>query len=267
MRIIAHNHTHNKINPKNYRSMISVCIASYNGSQYIKEQLLSIIPQLGPDDEIIISDDGSTDDTLAIVESLHSPLIRVVQGPCLGYPTPNFENALREAKGDYIFLSDQDDVWCDNKVEKMMSVLATADCVVSDSYVTDGNLKVIHPSLLKHTSARPNRLYNLLVRNGYIGEGMAFRRCIADRALPFPKNFPAHDIWIGNIGAYFGRLVFLHEPLTYYRRHTSNFSTVSEKSKNPLLVKLKIRFKIILELIKRKKALLRTTLNHEDPIL
>ena len=73
--------------------MISVCIATYNGGEYLRTQLESILPQLREGDEIIISDDGSTDDTRAICYAMNSPIIRVIDGPALGSPIPNFENA------------------------------------------------------------------------------------------------------------------------------------------------------------------------------
>ena len=91
--------------------MISVCIATYNGAATISAQLTSIIPQLSPEDEIIISDDRSSDNTIEVIQTLKCPLIRIIQGPAAGSPIPNFENALKAAKGDYIFLSDQDDKW------------------------------------------------------------------------------------------------------------------------------------------------------------
>ena len=89
--------------------MISVCIASYNGADYILDQLKSILPQLRANDEIIVSDDHSTDGTPDLVRSLNDSRIRLVEGPCKGSPIPNFEYALSLAQGDYIFLSDRDD--------------------------------------------------------------------------------------------------------------------------------------------------------------
>ena len=94
--------------------MISVCIATYNGEKYIKEQLLSILPQLGKKDEVIISDDHSTDNTLDIVKGLNDNRIKIVMNNREKGYTSNFENALSYAIGDYIFLSDQDDIWMSN---------------------------------------------------------------------------------------------------------------------------------------------------------
>ena len=96
--------------------MISVCMATYNGEKYIRQQICSIISQIGEGDEVIISDDGSTDSTLDTIRSMADSRIRIVKGPCRRSPTLNFENALSHAQGDYIFLADQDDVWLPGKV-------------------------------------------------------------------------------------------------------------------------------------------------------
>ena len=126
--------------------MISVCIATYNGDSFIRRQLETILPQLSPDDEIIISDDGSTDKTLSIIQALSSPLIKVYQNTGIHGYTPNFENALRMAKGDYIFLCDQDDVWLPNKVAICMKLLQTYDMVISDAELVDEQEKKISSS-------------------------------------------------------------------------------------------------------------------------
>ena len=96
--------------------MISVCIASYNGGTFIHQQLSSILYQIGENDEVIVSDDGSTDNTVSVIKSFHDKRIRIIDGPGQASPVMNFENVLNAAKGDYIFMADQDDVWLDGKV-------------------------------------------------------------------------------------------------------------------------------------------------------
>ncbi len=231
--------------------MISVCIATYNGSRVIREQLESIIPQLGASDEIVISDDASTDNTLSIIADLSCPLIRIVQGPCAGSPQKNFENALREAKGDIIFLSDQDDRWAEDKVAVMLKALKKADCVVSDCYVTDGDMNVTAESFYKHNGTRIGRYYNLICRNGYLGCCMAFRRCVLEKSLPFPKKVPMHDIWIGNIAAFTHTLTFIPEKLIYFRRNDKNASSTAGESRFSLMQKIHFRLYTIWWLIRR----------------
>ena len=95
--------------------MISVCIATYNGEKYLREQLDSILPQLAESDEVIVSDDGSTDGTIDLITSLNDPRIKIVSNSGRKGYVGNFENALKHTTGDYIFLSDQDDIWYPNK--------------------------------------------------------------------------------------------------------------------------------------------------------
>lgn len=231
--------------------MISVCIATYNGGKYLRTQLESILPQLSVEDEIIISDDGSTDDTRAICMSFGSSIIRVVDGPALGSPIPNFENALRQARGEYIFLSDQDDRWLPGKVERLLQELQTTDCVVSDCRVTDAHLNVTHPSFCRLIGSRSGKWFNLLVRNAYLGGCMAFRRCVMEKSLPFPKDIPMHDIWIGNVAAFFFRLRFIDEVLSDFRRTGNNVSTSASKSQNSLWKKMQIRWIVVKHLVSK----------------
>ena len=98
----------------------SVCIATFNGEKFIKEQLDSILCQLGVDDEIIISDDSSVDQTISIIESYKDKRIKIFVNQKFSSPIYNFENAIMKSRGDFIFLSDQDDIWQSDKVEKML---------------------------------------------------------------------------------------------------------------------------------------------------
>lgn len=236
--------------------MISVCIATYNGSPFILTQLRSILPQLGQDDEIIVSDDGSSDDTVPKVQSLNDERIHIVKGPGLGSPIPNFENALRHAKGDYIFLSDQDDKWIDGKVRISLKPLqaGTCDCVVTDCAVTDEALRVTHPSFYMHNHTRPNRYYNLLVKNGYIGGCMAFTRRVLNECLPFPADTPMHDLWIGNVAAFYFHVTFLPDVCSYFRRYGNNVSTSGFKSDKPLFIRLLYRYRTLRSLLRMRSG-------------
>ena len=234
--------------------MISVCIATYNGKEELRRQLDSIYPQLSAEDEIVISDDNSTDGTRELIESyMHredvEPQVRLIDGPCLHSPIPNFENALRNSKGDYIFLSDQDDQWMPNKVEVIMRALQQSCCVVSDCVVTDGNLRVIAPSFYQLNVTRPGWMYNLLRKNGYLGCCMAFRRCVLERSLPFPKHTPMHDIWIGNVAAMYFDVNFIDDKLINFCRHDHNASDTARKSTASLIKKIGFRVVVIKDLL------------------
>ena len=126
--------------------MISVCIATYNGEKYIKAQLESILAQIGQDDEIIVSDDNSTDNTISEIESLNDNRIKVKKNrktikkesqhkvfQLMDKIRLNFENALVEAKGDYIFLADQDDIWKEDKVKSILKMLEDLEIKEGDT--------------------------------------------------------------------------------------------------------------------------------------
>ena len=225
--------------------MISVCVATYNGEKFIKEQIESILCQLSSDDEIIVSDDGSTDGTIVIINCIGDKRIRIIEGPRKHSPTFNFENALKEAKGDYIFLADQDDVWKTNKVEVCMKWLQKYDCVVSDAQVTDSNLNPLYPSLYAIMQVRQGHIYNTVWKNGYTGCCMAFRRNILEASLPFPKDIPMHDIWIGNVAAYKYNVKFIPDKLILFRRHKENISCNGKGSKYSIWQQMKFRWSII----------------------
>lgn len=229
--------------------MISVCIATYNGVEELPRQLDSIIAQLHTGDEIVVSDDHSTDGTRELLATYPSEILRVVDGPAKGSPIPNFENALRNAKGDYIFLADQDDQWLPGKVEAFLRALRQYDCVVSDSYVTDADLRVLSPSFYALNHTRRGRFYNLLVKNGYLGCCMAFRRSVLERAMPFPSDIPMHDIWIGNVAAFTGRVAFIPDRLINFCRHDHNASSTARRSRASLICKIGYRWTVVKHLL------------------
>ena len=225
--------------------MISVCIATYNGERFIQEQIDSILCQLSSDDEIIVSDDGSTDDTISIINSIDDKRIRVIEGPRKQSPTSNFECALKASKGDYIFMSDQDDVWKPNKVKICMEWLQRYDCVVSDAEVTDSSLNPLYPSLYAIMQVRQGRIYNTIWKNGYTGCCMAFRRNVLEASLPFPKDIPMYDIWIGNVAAYKYNVKFIPDTLIYFRRHEDTISCNGKGSKYSIWQQMKFRWSVI----------------------
>lgn len=210
--------------------MISVCMATYNGAKYIRKQVDSILPQLGDDDELIISDDGSTDETLSVLKDINDYRIKVVLNSSGTHGVvPNFENALRHAKGDVIFFSDQDDIWAEKKVEVMMKALQNVDLVVHDALIMDKDGNV---SDVNYFSIRPPHkgYWSNLYRNCFMGSCMAFRASLLPKVLPFPRHVLWHDMWIGLVASREGRVKFINDKLLYYRRHGDNASATGEKS-------------------------------------
>jgi len=222
--------------------MISVCMATYNGARYIREQIESILCQLSPEDELIISDDGSTDETLEIVESFQDERICVCRNECQKGPAGNFENALLQSHGNYIFLSDQDDVWMPNKVSKMLNALTTNDFAVSDAVVVNQDRNTISESFFVLRGTYKSFLGDF-VKFGYLGCCFAFRRKLLVRALPFPKNHQLanHDHWIFLIALLFYKITIINEPLMYYRRHGTNHSNAGRKSVRPFYFQILYR--------------------------
>lgn len=223
--------------------MISVCIATHNGEKYIRQQLDSILSQLGPDDEVVVSDDGSTDNTLSVVKGMHDSRIVVynyTQPSASRYPHEyvcrNFQNALFHVKGDYIFLSDQDDEWMPDKVKTCMEVLQTFDLVLHEFMHIDENDNVV--STIHYNGTFRPKNYFLRVGKHY-GCAMAFRRKVLDYALPFPKHLLLHDYWIGILAETLGSFVLLEMPLLRYRVHLENTSG----NHNSLIHRIAYRFK------------------------
>lgn len=232
--------------------MNSVCIATYNGEKYIHEQLTSILSQINVDDEIIISDDNSTDNTIQIINSLNDPRIKIIQGGFRNF-TFNFENAIKHANGEYIFLSDQDDVWLPNKYATTLNALKTYDLICSDAIVVDQQLSLLQPSFFKYYNSSKGILKNI-IKCSYCGACMAFNKKILTAIQPFPNTaIFGHDLWIGLIAEIVGKVCFLETPLILYRRHNNALTSISNnfftRSKRPLTTKIISRISIIYHLI------------------
>jgi len=228
---------------------ISVCMATYNGEKFIKEQLDSILPQLSDEDEIIISDDGSTDTTLQILESYKDKRIHLYHSTHKNLIF-NFENALQRATGDLIFLCDQDDIWFEDKVEKYKKQLKKYYLVFSNAAMFWGNDKNDYELFFKD-NVKKTGLWNNLYKVNFLGATLAFRKSVLQKALPFPKKIAMHDIWIGLVAETMGQTHFIEEPLIHYRRHENTASTTGGKSENSLASKLKIRFDLGVALMRR----------------
>lgn len=230
--------------------MISVCMATFNGEKYIKDQLLSILKQIGDKDEIIISDDLSNDKTIEIIESLKDDRIKIFFNKDRGY-TNNFQNALRFASGDLIFLSDQDDIWVDNKLKIMSELLLKYDFVVSDAKIVDSNLASLSSTYFELRGGGENGFLNNLKKLKYIGCCMAFRKTVLKKVLPFPNNTTLcpHDFWIALISEFYYKTHVVKEPLLLYRRHGGNIS--AHKSVTTLIFKIQFRIYSFFKVLSR----------------
>jgi glycosyltransferase involved in cell wall biosynthesis len=225
--------------------MISVCIATYNGEEYVEQQLKSILIQLSKEDEIIVSDDGSKDNTVKIIEGLNDKRIKVYLNGGFKNPIYNFERALSLSNGNFIFLSDQDDLWHPDKISVMKKHLLKYDMVVCDHSMIDIDNNLIEKSYFKRVKSKSGIIHNLK-KNTYYGCCMAFRKELLKIALPFPEKIPMHDIWLGFVTDLFFKAKFVDYPYTLYRKHSNNASNATEKISNyPLSTKIMNRINIL----------------------
>ncbi len=213
---------------------ISVAMAVYNGERFLHSQIQSILEQCTPTDEIVISMDPSQDHSLDIIHSFHDSRIRIVEGPGKGV-IANFENAIQHCSNPYIFLSDQDDIWCPNKREKVLEAFTYGvDVVLHDAKIVDTNERVLASSFFEVRHSKPGFWSNLF-KNSYIGCCMAFRKDFVKEILPFPTNIPMHDQWIGLVSEQKHSSYFLKEPLLLYRRHEENVTSDTHASLHQMI--------------------------------
>jgi glycosyltransferase involved in cell wall biosynthesis len=210
-------------------TILSVCMATCNGSRFIRAQLESILPQLGPDDELIVSDDGSTDDTTEIVRGYGDPRIRLLTGNRFSSPVRNFEHALDHARGRIIVLSDQDDIWFPGRLalvhQHLDSEVDRVSLIMMDGEIIDADGVCSGASIFDVNCAGAGILKNVF-DNTYSGCCLAFTRALLEIALPFPGRIPMHDMWLGLLAEIFGRVEFVPVRTIGYRRHAANTSFI-----------------------------------------
>jgi glycosyltransferase involved in cell wall biosynthesis len=226
---------------------VSVCMATHNGARFLREQLDSILPQLQERDELVISDDQSTDEVPQILQSYTDPRIRLLPARQFGGPLRNFEYILRHCQNEYLFLADQDDVWSNRKIAVMRKYLQTTDLVVCDCRLTNAAGETLAPSFFALNGSSPGLWKNLL-RSSYMGCCMAFHRRVLERALPIPEGVRLHDQWIGLIAERYYRVRFIAEVLVAHRRHHDNYSTTGGRSRLNLIEKIEMRWQLTKQL-------------------
>ena len=204
---------------------ISIAMATYNGAQYLKAQLQSFTDQTRHPDELIITDDCSSDDTETIVREFAKTAPFKVEfylnEKNLGY-CGNFNVALMKATGDLVFLSDQDDVWFPEKIEHMIAVAERhpeALVVMNDAALTDEALNEV--GLTKIGQIRSAGIS----MDGFVmGCCCGIRRELLDLCMPIPAGFKGHDNWIVWLAEGLGGKTVEDKVLQYYRRHETNES-------------------------------------------
>ena len=203
----------------------SIAMATYNGAKYLQAQLNSFLAQTRLPDELIITDDRSTDETLDIIrqfaESAPFPVVWSQNEQNLGYGG-NFNAALQKTTGDLVFLSDQDDVWFPEKIERMVAFAESepkALVLMNDAELTDAAL--CSTGLTKLGQIRSAGFSEM---NFVMGCCAVVRRDLLDLILPIQPEIRGHDNWIVSIGDGLRRKRVIPEVLQYYRRHGDNES-------------------------------------------
>lgn len=216
---------------------VSVAMATYNGGRFVAEQLRSILDQGLPPLEVVVSDDGSTDDTLEVIRRVaaeHPAAIpvRVIDGPRLGV-SGNFARAVEATTGDLIALSDQDDVWHPDRLARAVAAFEGDDSLLlrhGDARLVDAGGAPVGGTLFEFlpvTAAEraeigAGRAFDAyLRRNLATGATVVFRRSLLERALPFPAEW-VHDEWLAILAAATGGVSVETEPLIDYRQHGAN---------------------------------------------
>ena len=228
--------------------MITVLMATWQGKAYVGEQLDSILAQTKPVDRIVISDDGSTDGTLDILQEYkerYPQQIELISHKDDGYSghlngaAANFfylirrECRLESAPSDYWFLSDQDDIWMSDKVEKMIGKISEVAggvesgspiLLYSDVKVVDRDKNILSDSLFAYQHMNPDRVEfsEVLVENPVTGGAAMFNQALLKLVAQTPLSCIMHDWWLALVASCFGSIICLEEPLGYYRQHEHN---------------------------------------------
>ena len=222
---------------------VSVALCTYNGAAFLEEQVLSILEQSWRPDEIVVSDDGSTDETLAVLERAVAVWrakdkanvieVRVLRNATALGVTANFEQALAACSGGLIALCDQDDIWWPKRVERMVSEFARRPALQmlhADARLVDVGgaplgftfLQTLGVSDADRAAVHSGHAIDAYLRRNIVtGATMMVRRELVERSRPFPAAW-VHDEWMAMVAAATGLVDLLEEPLTDYRQHGGN---------------------------------------------
>lgn len=201
--------------------LISVAMATCNGEKYLKKQLDSIYAQTYKNIEIVVTDDYSTDSTVDILKEYKEKygLQYVVNDQNLGF-VKNFEKAISLCSGEYIALSDQDDIWEANKIEVLMNKIGTFDLIHSASSLIDDNSNLISPLWIKEDNFKYS-FEKLVFSNTITGCTILFKRELLNDFSPIPSGEKYHDWWLALLASRNNSIIYEPTPLVQYRQHTA----------------------------------------------
>lgn len=221
---------------KCFETKLDILLATYNGGPYLDAQIDSLVAQSCRDWTLMVHDDGSTDDTVAIVkryeEACPGRIVLLEDNASFRSASLNFGYLLEKSDASYIMFCDQDDVWYPEKIEKTMARMLEMEqtypglplLVHTDLEVTDEDLHTIDDSFWHYGNLDPryDALPRLLMQNFITGCTMMINRKLMEKALPIPENAIMHDWWLGLVASRFGKIGYLPEATVAYRQHAKN---------------------------------------------
>jgi len=257
------------------QTLVSIAMSTYNGERFLRKQLDSILSQTHKNLEIVISDDCSTDKTVKIIQEYQAKDARITlyqNKENIGF-VKNFEKVISLCNGEYIALSDQDDIWKINKIETFLSQIKEDVLIYSNAILIDKKSNKIEGNFITDDNNITKWKSNIpfLLNNVISGNTMMFKKELIKYILPIPEKISYHDFWIAFVAATYGTITCTKEPMIFYRRYTEQV-THSKKPKHKNYFE-KLRYKknkIILQYNKKAdnleafKSL--TLLNNQDTI-
>lgn len=212
--------------------MISIALATYNGSKFLREQLDSILAQSMENFEVVACDDCSTDETRQILEEYASKDSRFkvfLNKNNLGFKK-NFEKIISLCKGEFIAFCDQDDIWEPNHLEILYNNVEDNDCIGANSLIIDENGTSQNKTLLEYWPIHemPKNEKELfqheLYSNVIQGTASLIRASLINQALPIPENIKYHDYWFALVAGLNEKCKYIGDVVLKYRRHSNNAS-------------------------------------------
>ncbi len=217
---------------------IVVCLSTYNGEKFLKEQIDSLLKQTVKVD-IIILDDGSTDNTIDIIkkyETTYSNISYLKDNITSSSAKKNFsiltEYSISLNKYNYFMFCDQDDIWLPEKIEQTLKKMREIEksnsdiplLIHTDLKVVSTNLDILSDSYWSYQGIDPkyDTLNRLLVHNVITGCTVMINKKLANIALPIPNEVIMHDWWLGLVASSFGQIHHINTPTMLYRQHSNN---------------------------------------------
>lgn len=219
-------------------------MATYNGVRFLREQIDSILTQMDPTDEIIICDDTSDDGTWEIVSGWGDKRLRAFRNPARLGHVQNFVGAISRARGRFVALSDQDDVWVMGRLQRMvekLEKLPPTSLVIGDFVEVDFAGHICETKLNRLGIGDPaaNRYWQLArIFSGhvkYFGCAFLFERTLLPHIVPMPRAIEAHDVWIAMKACLHGRIVHLRENTLWHRVHGGNLTPKLRRAVWPII--------------------------------